>query len=435
MAIHITRNNMLSGDGVPQISAEYYGQSYIDTNVNPRSIWLATAQNSEGWVEVSQVGHKHTVDDFSDLETKVVELVQAQGISAALTSLKGENNSWDGAWNNFGGSLRMGGNEVLTTISSLGDLGDVRLGDTLTANAVIGWNGSAFVPYKISGASPSDGGLDFSRYITKDTLVTDLTSSSSELALAASAGKFIMNTMKANYAPLNHTHTNLAAANHTHANYLDKTKANTATKTLTMDMAVTDTLPLSLRNPFSKIDFTLPSSATGSVILSFAGNGGNDINSVIFGGADGSTAGDLTLNFSQVLIPSGQIVIPETKRNLSMPPIKVGEPGLIYVGNLDRKPAIDANGGAVSGLSQLVFKAHSNSRDQAILFPRNYAGNGQPTEPGYYHYLRLSDGEMKTDTALNSESRYIELNGVRYFFGSKDPGKLARDGDVWFSQS
>lgn len=434
MAIHITRGNMLSGSGTPQIPAEYYGQTYIDTNANPRGVWVATAENSEGWLALSEVGHKHTVDDFSDLETKVAEIVQAQGISSALAALKGENNSWDGAWNNFTGSLRMGGSEVLTTKSSLGDLGDVNLGDTLKANALIGWDGSNFVPYEVSGASPSDGGLDFSQYIKKDTLVTDLTSSSSELALAASAGKFIMDTMKSNYAPLNHTHTGFATTNHTHSNYVDKSKANTLSEALTFDLGA-KTLPLSLRNSFARVDLTLPSSAVGSAILSFAGNGGNDVNDVIIGGTDGSTAGNLTLNFSQVTIPSGQFLIPETKRNLSMPPLKIGEPGLTYVGNLDRKPALDVNGGAISGLSQLVFKAHSNSRDQAILFPRNYAGNGQPTEPGYYHYLRLSEGEMKTDTALNSEARYIELNGVRYFFGSKDPGKLAREGDVWFSQS
>ena len=435
MAIHITRGNMLSGNGAPQVSAEYYGQTYIDTGANPRGIWAATAQNSEGWKELSQVGHMHTISDFTDLIPEITKIVQAQGIEAALTSLRGGNNIWEGDWNNFTGVLRVGGKDVLSGNSSIGDLSDVKLnGDTLKANALLGWNGSAFVPYEVSGASPAEGGLDFSQYIKKDTLVSDLTSASTELALAASAGKALVELMKAGYAPIDHTHTGLAAKNHTHANYLDKTVAQTMTAGLTFDTPA-NVVPLSIRNPFGRMDFQFPKSDSKSIILGISGNGGNTLTNVILGGVDGTIGDKLTLNFTEVIIPSGQIRISENKRNLGLPAMKVSEPDLTYVGNLNRKSAIDANGGAINGLSQLIFKTHSNSRDAAILFPRNYAGNGQPTESGYYHYLRLSDGEMKTDTALNSEARYLTLNGVRYFFGIADPGKLAREGDVWICQA
>ena len=85
----------------------------------------------------------------------------------------------------------------------------------------------------------------------------------------------------------------------------------------------------------------------------------------------------------------------------------------------------------MNGIGQLVFRNYSSSRDAAILFPRNYAGSGQPTESGYYHYLRMSDGELLTDTALSSEQSYISFKGVRIFFSVTDPGKAGREGDIW----
>lgn len=430
MSIHITRGNMLYGTGKPTISAEYYGQTYIDTGSNPRAIWVATGQNNESWNEVSQKGHKHTVSDFSDLIPEITKIVQDQGIEAALIALKGGNNMWEGDWNNFTGALRVGGAPVLSTNSSIGELKDVTLGENLKVNTLLGWNGSTFVPYEVTGASPSEGGIDFSQYVRKDELVSTLDSSASDRALAASAGKTLLETMKAKYSPIEHTHTNLAPANHKHENYLDKTINQTMTGSLVLDTDRSG-LPLSIRNSFGRLDFQFPTSPTDSLIIATSGNGGTELNDIIFGGVDGNTGGSLTLNFGRIHVPAGQMTIGDTKRYLGMPALKISEPNLTYVGNLNRKPAIDINGGAMNGIGQLVFRNYSSSRDAAILFPRNYAGSGQPTESGYYHYLRMSDGELLTDTALSSEQSYISFKGVRIFFSVTDPGKAGREGDIW----
>lgn len=430
MSIHITRGNMLYGTGAPSISAEYYGQTYIDTGANPRGIWIAGGQNNESWLEVAHKNHKHTVNDFSDLVPEITKIVQAQGIEAALIALKGGNNMWEGDWNNFTGALRVGGQPVLSTGSSIGELKDVQLDDKMKANALLGWNGSAFVPYEIAGASPSEGGLDFSKYIRKDDLVSTLDSSASDKALAASAGKVLLETMKSKYATIEHTHTDLSPIGHTHTNYLDKTTNQTIAGELIVDLK-TQTLPLSIRNNFGRLDFQMPSNAADSLVIASSGNGGNDLASVIFGGVDGNTGNQLTINFSQIHIPAGQITIGDNKKYIGMPSLKITEPGLTYVGNLNRKSALDLNGGAMNGIGQLVFKNFSDSRDASILFPRNYAGSGQPIEAGYYHYLRMSDGELKTDTALASEQNYISFNGVRIFFSTSDPGRAAREGDLW----
>lgn len=432
MAIHVGRNNMKYGTGEPTIAPEYYGQTYIDTATNPRTIYIATSENSAtGWKSINQYGHKHTVEDISDLKTEITKIVQNEGISAAIQSLLGGNNTWDGDWNNFTGDLRNNGRKVLSGNSSIGELIDVKLEENMAVNTLLGWNGSYFVPYEVTGASPSDGGIDFSQYIRKDNLAIDTGSNADDIAISVGAVTKLKTFVSSTYAEKNHVHPEYALIDHEHPNYLDRTKPGEIENSLTIG-SNSILKPLSLIGKNGNISFSFPETEQGSTIVAFSAPGGNEVSSVILGGTDGNTSGSLTLNFSNLHIPTGGFTIGENKKYMTMPPMKLNTKNLTYVGSMTRKPALDLNNGAVIGLNQLVFATPSRGKDNSLLFPKNYAGNGQPTEAGYYHYLRLADGELKTDTALASESKYISLGGIRIFFQSSDPGNAAREGDVWF---
>lgn len=432
MSIHISRDNQLYGVGAPNMAPSYYGQVYIDTGSNPRAIWLATSENVSGWKQVSSLGHKHTVDDFSNLKEEIKSIVQTDGIEAALIALKGGNNTWEGAWNNFTGELRQNGKKVLTIGSSIGDLGDVDLTTGLNVNAILGWNGSKIVPYTISGASPSNGGIDFSQYIRKDNLVTGIGSGDQEAPLAASVATLLYNRVKSEFSPKNHAHIEYSPVLHSHANYFDKTKSESVEQQLVLGGAKDNLTPLVIKSEKARIGFEFSESEAGPIIISFNNNGVAETTEAILSGASGAMAGRLTLNFNEVRIPTGSISIGDNKKYISMPSIKIKDENQNYVGENTRNFGLDLNKSALIGLGQLVFGTPSRGRQNSILFPKNYAGNAQPSDIGLYHHLRLVDGEMQTDTALSSDATYIKLGGIKIFFSRTDPGKAAQDGDVWF---
>lgn len=431
MSIHISRDNQLKGVGSPNMAPSYYGQPYIDTGANPRGVWISTSENVSGWTELSPKGHKHTVADFTNLTTEITKIVQEQGIEAALLSLKGGTNTWEGAWNNFTGELRQNGKNVLTQGSSIGDLGDVDITTGLKANALLGWNGSTFVPYKITGASPSDGGIDFSKYLRKDSLVTGIGSGDQTAPLAASVATLLYNRVKDEFATKTHTHTEYAAANHTHTNYLDTTKAGSLKNQLNLGGAAGNNTPLTISGQYGRAAFEFSENQAGPTILSFQNTAGSEVTEAMISGAAGAVGGRLTLNFSEVHVPTGGFTIGENKKYMTIPSLKITSEGQTYIGEMNRTFGLDLNNSALIGASQIAFKVPSKGRQNAILFPKNYAGNTQPTDIGLYHYLRMLDGELQTDTALASDARYIRLGGVKIFFSATDPGKEASDGDIW----
>lgn len=431
MSIHISRDNQLKGVGSPNMAPSYYGQPYIDTGANPRGVWVSTSENVSGWIELSSKGHKHTVADFTNLTTEITKIVQEQGIEAALLSLKGGTNTWEGAWNNFTGELRQNGKNVLTQGSSIGDLGDVDITTGLKANALLGWNGSTFVPYEVTGASPSDGGIDFSQYLRKDSLVTGIGSGDQTAPLAASVATLLYNRVKDEFATKTHTHTEYAAANHTHTNYLDTTKAGSLKNQLNLGGAAGNNTPLTISGQYGRAAFEFSENQAGPTILSFQNTAGSEVTEAMISGAAGAVGGRLTLNFSEVHIPTGGFTIGENKKYMTIPSLKITSEGQTYIGEMNRTFGLDLNNSALIGASQIAFKVPSKGRQNAILFPKNYAGNTQPTDIGLYHYLRMLDGELQTDTALASDARYIRLGGVKIFFSATDPGKEASDGDIW----
>lgn len=431
MSIHISRDNQLKGVGSPNMAPSYYGQPYIDTGVNPRGVWISTSENVSGWTELSPKGHKHTVADFTNLTTEITRIVQEQGIEAALLSLKGGTNTWEGAWNNFTGELRQNGKNVLTKGSSIGDLGDVNITTGLKANALLGWNGSTFVPYEVTGASPSSGGIDFSQYLKKDSLVTGIGSGDQTAPLAASVATLLYNRVKNEFAIKTHTHTEYAASNHTHTNYLDTTKAGNLKNQLNLGGATGNNMPLTITGPYGRVAFEFSENEAGSTILSFQNTAGTELTEAMISGADGSVGGRLTLNFSEIHVPSGGFTIGENKKYMTAPSMRLSANGQTYIGEMSRTFGLDLNNSALIGASQIAFKAPSKGRQNAILFPKNYAGNTQPADIGLYHYLRMLDGELQTDTALASDAKYIRLGGIKIFFSSTDPGKEAEDGSIW----
>ena len=431
MSIHISRDNQLKGVGSPNMAPSYYGQPYIDTGANPRGVWISTSENVSGWTELSPKGHKHTVADFTNLTTEITKIVQEQGIEAALLSLKGGTNTWEGAWNNFTGELRQNGKNVLTQGSSIGDLGDVDITTGLKANALLGWNGSTFVPYEVTGASPSDGGIDFYQYLRKDSLVTGIGSGDQTAPLAASVATLLYNRVKDEFATKTHTHTEYAAANHTHTNYLDTTKAGSLKNQLNLGGAIGNNTPLTISGQYGRAAFEFSENQAGPTILSFQNTAGSEVTEAMISGAAGAVGGRLTLNFSEVHIPTGGFTIGENKKYMTIPSLKITSEGQTYIGEMNRTFGLDLNNSALIGASQIAFKVPSKGRQNAILFPKNYAGNTQPTDIGLYHYLRMLDGELQTDTALASDARYIRLGGVKIFFSATDPGKEAEDGSIW----
>ena len=431
MSIHISRDNQLKGVGSPNMAPSYYGQPYIDTGANPRGVWISTSENVSGWTELSPKGHKHTVADFTNLTTEITKIVQEQGIEAALLSLKGGTNTWEGAWNNFTGELRQNGKNVLTQGSSIGDLGDVNITTGLKANALLGWNGSTFVPYEVTGASPSDGGIDFSQYLRKDSLVTGIGSGDQTAPLAASVATLLYNRVKDEFAAKTHTHTEYAAANHTHTNYLDTTKAGSLKNQLNLGGAAGNNTPLTISGQYGRAAFEFSENQAGPTILSFQNTAGSEVTEAMISGAAGAVGGRLTLNFSEIHVPTGGFTIGENKKYMTIPSLKITSEGQTYIGEMNRTFGLDLNNSALIGASQIAFKVPSKGRQNAILFPKNYAGNTQPTDIGLYHYLRMLDGELQTDTALASDARYIRLGGVKIFFSATDPGKEAEDGSIW----
>src|SRR5215813_3016048 len=126
MSIHTQRTDYLFGSTPPTgRTPDFLGQFYIDSSNTPATVYIATAINpSSGWLALSNKPHTHETSSIVGLDTKIQTYIQENGIQAALTTMLGGTNLWEGAVNNFTGSLRKNGYEVLTTNSSVQDLGD-----------------------------------------------------------------------------------------------------------------------------------------------------------------------------------------------------------------------------------------------------------------------------------------------------------------------
>lgn len=432
MSIHVARNNMLFGNGAPsKISPAYYGQIYIDVAANPRQVYISTSEDPTGWLPLGGLNHKHNLTDVVGLREEVSKLVQQEGIESSIASLKDGTNIWTGN-NFFDGTLRNGSKDVLTTGSSIGLLADVDI-TKLDLNSVLAWDGSKFIPMKLTGVSNDvEGGIDFSAYLRKNQIVNSLGSSATDAPLGAAQGKVIMDTLKKDYSPIKHSHTEYSLSKHTHSNYFDLEKDSVSYKGNLVLGGDFNHEPLSLVNENGRVTFGLPRESKGSAFIGFAENGGSSIENVVIGGSDGSIGKQLSLNFSEIIIPTGRVRLGESKKSLSMPPIKIGEKDNLYVGGTTRVFGLDLNDSGISGVGQMVFGRPSMGRANSILFPKSHAGNSKPTDVGLYHYLRLVKGEMQTDTALVSEAKYIQLDNKKIFFTSTEPGKEAKTGDLWF---
>lgn len=429
MAVHVARNNFMEGVGRPLVSPKYYGQTYVDTSTTPRTIWISTSLDVTGWIALSETNHVHGLDDIYGLRVEVAKLVQEEGIDSAIANFKDGTNIWTGN-NFFDGELRQGGSQVLNKKSSIGDLADVDITKGLDNLTVLGFNGSSFIPMKLDGVSPSDGGaIDFNAYLRKDQLVTNLTTNSDNEPLAASQGAALKTLLENGYAKVGHKHTEYALLEHTHGEYVDK---NSLFQEMRGSLIISsDDLiqPLTLRNKYSSFEVRLPQTEDDSLLFSFDGPDG--LTNVVFGATDGSLGRRLNLNFSEITL-NGKISKGENSKYLQMPSMKLESSNLLYVGDTKRNFGLDLNDSALIGANQIVFGKPSRSRLNGLLFPKEYAGNSKPTDAGLYHHLYMIDNQLITDTALASEKNYIGLNGVRYFFGPTEPGREAREGDVWF---
>ena len=167
MSIHTQRSDILKGTSTPTgRTPDFVGQFFINEATTPATVYIATAINpSTGWQSLANGGHTHETPSIVGLDSKIQDYIQQNGIQAALTTLLGSSNVWEGAFNNFLGDLKVGGSDVLTKSSSIQDLGDVSFTDSpLTETGlVLGWDGSKWSAVKLTGTG-----------VTKSNLITDI---------------------------------------------------------------------------------------------------------------------------------------------------------------------------------------------------------------------------------------------------------------------
>lgn len=430
MSIHIGRNNFPSGVGQPLIMPAFVGQNYIDTSTNPRNVWIATSKDVSGWKPMAHLDHIHGLDDIYGLRQEVAKLVQEEGISSSIAALKDGTNIWTGT-NVFDGELRGNGGKVLSVKSSIGELSDVDLTVGLNNLSVLGFNGSKFIPMKLDGVKPETTTIDFGAYVRKDSIVNNLNSNSANDPLSAAQGAELKRIMEADYAKKDHVHTGYATANHTHAQYLDKNADTQEMKGILNIVSQKSNDILNMSGKRARMNIRLSSGEDEPTLVIFDGIQ-QDLNNVIFGSTDGAIGRRVTFNFSEVVLPGGKLLLGENSKYFQIPTLRMQTSDLNYVGNTKKEFGLDMSNSAIIGASQVVFGRPSKGRLNSIMFPKSYAGNSKPTEAALYHYMYMVNDEMVTDTALASEKGYISLNGVRYFFGSFEPGREARNGDVWF---
>lgn len=438
LAIHLDRDDVLFGTTPPtNLTPEFIGQYYIDTSTTPKTVYVATAINpTTGWDPLAPRDHTHEVFEIVDFESKVQDYINENGIQAAIINLLGNNNTWEGAINNFLGELRVEGNRVMASnMASIDDLADV---DTTTVQpsttSVLGWKGSTWGPVEIVNGTtdPGTGGLDFSNYLTKSMLVNNLTTGSTDRPLAASQGLVLKQLMEDGYATKDHTHTGYSPVDHTHSEYFDLTKANALTHEISFDGVGT---PIFATTPDGgRLSFKVALVEDAPHAIEVDGVAGAQKDMYIGGGSE-SAAGELILNFERVRIPSGKLVTDSESGRIIFSPIRIetptGQPTQYVANASSREYGLHLNNTSMIGVNQVVFSKPSNSIADAILFPKSHAGHSQSSEIGYYNYLYIKDDHIYSDATLSTKKSYIELDGRRVFFTNVDPGRDARPGDIW----
>ena len=435
MSIHLQRQDWIQGATPPTgRTPDFIGQIYIDVSTTPKTVYFATSINPDsGWQAISNGGHTHEAFQITDLDTTIQNYIQENGIQAAIVAMLGNSNIWEGPINNFTGSLRSKGYEVLTKNSKLDDLADVDLvANPVTSNAsVFGWTGSAWGAVEVTGVTPSSGSLDFSNFLLKSDVANDLVTNDPAKPLSAAQGVAIKALLETDYAKTTHTHSEYALANHKHEGYFDKSITEVLYNGIEFQNVDTPFYMTSSKGDVLSLNLSETQlDGTSRHSLKVDGQGGEKIDLYI-GGASDAPADTLTLNFDTVHIPSGRIVTDSESGRILFPPIKIENGDTQYVANSsEREYGVHLNNSAAVGVGQVVFAHAARTRADGLLFPRSIAGNTQPSDIGQYNYMYILDDALVTDAAFTSTKNYIELNGRRIFFSATEPGRDARPGDI-----
>lgn len=409
---------------------EFLGQKYVNTSTTPKTIYIAIALNpTTGWQRISNYDHKHIAEDVAGLDAKVIELVNANGIQMALTTLMGESNVWEGDLNNFLGELRVKNYKVLTNKEIEAPMIEP------AANSVIGWTGSGWGPVTLKTGSVDTGaaGPDYSNLLTKTDVVDDLVSARTNEPLSAAQGLALKEMIQSGYAPKGHTHAGYAPVNHVHSDYIGKTATDNVMETGISFQGVS-TFLFADATEGGRFAFGTGALADTPHTIEVDGVAGVQ-KSLYMGGSSETTAKELILNFEQVRIPSGKIVTDAESGRIIFSPIRIesasGNPTQYVTNSSSREYGAHLNNTSMVGVNQIVFSKPSTSVADAILFPKSFAGNSMSSEIGYYNYLYMIDDRIKTDATLDSKKNYIVLDGRKIFFSNADPGRDAEPGDVW----
>lgn len=437
MGIHLDRNDFLQGVNKPEnISPEFIGQFYIDTG--NKIIYQNIDGTTAGWRQISQQGHTHEAKDFVWMKDVVEELVDENYINEAIESLRTTNNHWLGV-NNFS-DIRKNGQQLLSEGSKLEDFANVLVDPkNMKVGHVLGWTGSGWGLYAPDGTLPTGDTTDFSHFLVKTDVINSLSNNSPDKPLAAAQGVAIKNYVDQTFANKEHSHGDIYASKfHSHDGFLEKDGVNTVEGQLIFSDTEGVIKPLSFTSDGGTLAFKVAATEEDIFALELDRNNSSDGQSLYIGGSNGVIGTELTLNFGTVRIPSGKILTDTEGQSLRFSPIKItpGESvspdGSQYVMNLSRKEyGVHLNNTALVGVNQIVFNKPSRSMNDAILFPRSYAGYAQPTELGQYNYLYILDDKIHTDATLATTQKFIQVAGRKIFFTSTEPGRESEPGDIW----
>lgn len=411
---------------------EFVGQFYVNTSASPKIIYVATSINpSTGWQRIENFKHTHEVKDVVDLEDRIIDLMDKNGIGLAIENLMSSANTWEGGMNNFLGELRVKNHHVLTEQHLKVPQVDPE------SNAVIGWTGSEWGPMELKTGvtvDPDGEGPDYTTWLNRSDVVNSLDIGGADVPLSAEQGTRLREMMENRFSEKGHTHTEYAPMEHEHDQYIHKDRNDNV---MNSQLAFDDLGVFLYAQTEEGGRFTLSTglSEDRPHSIEVDGNAGKQ-KSLYMGGMSGATAKELVLNFEEVRIPSGKLVTDAESGRIIFSPIRIesasGEPTQYVRNASSREYGIHMDNTSMIGINQMVFSKPSTSPSDAILFPKSHAGYAMSSEIGYYNYMYMLDDRLKTDAALDSEKKYIVLGGRKIFFTNTDPGRDAQPGDIWF---
>lgn len=218
----------------------------------------------------------------------------------------------------------------------------------------------------------------------------------------------------------------------------DELLSKTTFKTLTVDQRTDDTdssIPLlKLKDDYGDLEFSTGINMDGEAEgrITFVNDEAEPLthpSNMAFTGVNGAKLDKLYLNAKKIVF-DGEFVNSNRRQSMDVSPLKISQPGQLFVGTETSSPAIDLNKGAMANVNQIVFNQRNPQSPVGLFFPRVTSTSGRWA--GNYDNITVFNGKVQTSAAYSSSANYIELNGVKIIFDSEQPsGNYVNEGDIW----